>query len=60
MPRLGRNTVQHYAPGGFVLPLALIRLALAEAEHAEVPMSSAHLVRDRLIAEITRGHGDLD
>jgi 3-hydroxyisobutyrate dehydrogenase-like beta-hydroxyacid dehydrogenase len=50
-----------YAPG-FVLPLVLkdVRLALAEAEKAGVPMPSVGVVRDRLITGIARGYGDLD
>jgi 3-hydroxyisobutyrate dehydrogenase-like beta-hydroxyacid dehydrogenase len=53
---------QHYALPGFVLPLALkdVRLALAEAEQAAVPMPSVSVVRDRLIAGIARGYSDLD
>jgi 3-hydroxyisobutyrate dehydrogenase-like beta-hydroxyacid dehydrogenase len=52
---------QSYAPG-LALPLALkdIRLALAEAEDATVPMPSVSVVRDRLITGIARGHADLD
>jgi 3-hydroxyisobutyrate dehydrogenase-like beta-hydroxyacid dehydrogenase len=52
---------QRYAPG-FVMPLALkdVRLALAEAENASVPMPSVSVVRDRLITGIARGYGDLD
>jgi 3-hydroxyisobutyrate dehydrogenase-like beta-hydroxyacid dehydrogenase len=52
---------QAYAPG-FVLPLVLkdVRLALAEAEKAGVPMPSVGVVRDRLITGIARGHGELD
>ena len=52
---------QTYAPG-FVLPLVLkdVRLALAEAEKAGVPMPSVGVVRDRLITGISRGYGDLD
>ena len=52
---------QAYAPG-FVLPLVLkdVRLALAEAERAGVPMPSVGVVRDRLITGIARGHGELD
>jgi 3-hydroxyisobutyrate dehydrogenase-like beta-hydroxyacid dehydrogenase len=52
---------QTYAPG-FVLPLVLkdVRLALAEAENAGVPMPSVGVVRDRLITGIARGYGDLD
>jgi 3-hydroxyisobutyrate dehydrogenase-like beta-hydroxyacid dehydrogenase len=52
---------QSYAPG-FVLRLVLkdVRLALAEAERAGVPMPSVGVVRDRLITGIARGHGNLD
>jgi 3-hydroxyisobutyrate dehydrogenase-like beta-hydroxyacid dehydrogenase len=52
---------QSYA-AGFVLPLVLkdVRLALAEAENAGVPLPSVSVVRDRLITGIARGHGDLD
>jgi 3-hydroxyisobutyrate dehydrogenase-like beta-hydroxyacid dehydrogenase len=53
---------QHYSLPGFVLPLALkdVRLALAEAEQAAVPMPSVSVVRDRLITGIARGYADLD
>jgi 3-hydroxyisobutyrate dehydrogenase-like beta-hydroxyacid dehydrogenase len=52
---------QKHAPG-FALPLALkdVRLALAEAEAAAVPMPSVSVVRDRLISGIARGHAALD
>ena len=52
---------QNYA-AGFVLPLVLkdVRLALAEAEKAGVPMPSVGVVRDRLITGIARGYGALD
>jgi 3-hydroxyisobutyrate dehydrogenase-like beta-hydroxyacid dehydrogenase len=52
---------QRYAPG-FVMPLALkdVRLALAEAESAAVPMPSVSVARDRLITGIARGYADLD
>jgi 3-hydroxyisobutyrate dehydrogenase-like beta-hydroxyacid dehydrogenase len=52
---------QNYTPG-FVLPLVLkdVRLALAEAEQAGVPMPSVSVVRDRLITGIARGYGELD
>src|SRR3979490_1507914 len=52
---------QAYA-AGFVLPLVLkdVRLALAEAEKAGVPMPSVGVVRDRLITGIARGYGELD
>jgi 3-hydroxyisobutyrate dehydrogenase-like beta-hydroxyacid dehydrogenase len=53
---------QHYASGGFIFPLALkdVRLALAEAEAAGVPMPSVSVLRDRLIAGIARGYSELD
>jgi 3-hydroxyisobutyrate dehydrogenase-like beta-hydroxyacid dehydrogenase len=52
---------QSYA-AGFVLPLVLkdVRLALAEAEQAGVPLPSVDVVRDRLITGIARGYGELD
>jgi 3-hydroxyisobutyrate dehydrogenase-like beta-hydroxyacid dehydrogenase len=52
---------ERYAPG-FRLPLALkdVRLALAEADGAGVPMPSVEVVRDRMTTGIARGYGDLD
>jgi len=52
---------QRYA-AGFAMPLALkdVRLVLAEAESAAVPMPSVSVVRDRLITGIARGYADLD
>jgi 3-hydroxyisobutyrate dehydrogenase-like beta-hydroxyacid dehydrogenase len=52
---------ERYAPG-FRLPLALkdVRLALAEADSAGVPMPSVDVVRDRMITAIARGYADLD
>jgi 3-hydroxyisobutyrate dehydrogenase-like beta-hydroxyacid dehydrogenase len=52
---------ESYAPG-LIMPLALkdVRLALAEAEKAGVPMPSVGLVRDRLVTGIARGHAGLD
>jgi 3-hydroxyisobutyrate dehydrogenase-like beta-hydroxyacid dehydrogenase len=51
----------HYTPG-FAFPLALkdVRLALAEAEAASVPMPSVGVVHDRLITGVARGHAGLD
>jgi 3-hydroxyisobutyrate dehydrogenase-like beta-hydroxyacid dehydrogenase len=51
-----------YAPGGFVLPLALkdVRLALAEADAANVPMPSVSVVRDRMITGLAHGYAELD
>jgi 3-hydroxyisobutyrate dehydrogenase-like beta-hydroxyacid dehydrogenase len=53
---------QRYAASGFVIPLALkdVRLALAEAEAANVAMPTVSVVRDRLIAGIARGYSKLD
>jgi 3-hydroxyisobutyrate dehydrogenase-like beta-hydroxyacid dehydrogenase len=53
---------QHYASGGFVFPLALkdVRLALAEAEAAGVPMPSVSVVKDSFITRIARGYSELD
>jgi 3-hydroxyisobutyrate dehydrogenase-like beta-hydroxyacid dehydrogenase len=52
---------ERYAPG-FRLPLALkdVRLALAEADGAGVPMPSVDVVHDRMIAGMGRGYADLD
>lgn len=52
---------ESYAPG-FLMPLAFkdVRLALAEAEKAGVPMPSVSVVRDRMIAGIARGYAGLD
>ncbi len=51
-----------YSPPGLAVPLAIkdLRLALAEAEHAAVPMPAASLVHDRLVAMIARGWAGLD
>jgi 3-hydroxyisobutyrate dehydrogenase-like beta-hydroxyacid dehydrogenase len=56
-----RIVAQDYA-AGFALPLALkdVRLALAEAESAAVPMPSVSVVRDRMITGIARGYAELD
>ena len=53
---------QQYANGGFVFPLALkdVRLALAEAERAGVPMPSLSVVHDRLVTGIARGYAQRD
>jgi 3-hydroxyisobutyrate dehydrogenase-like beta-hydroxyacid dehydrogenase len=56
-----RIAAQDYA-AGFALPLALkdVRLALAEAESASVPMPSVSVVRDRMMTAIARGYAELD
>jgi 3-hydroxyisobutyrate dehydrogenase-like beta-hydroxyacid dehydrogenase len=53
---------QRFVPSGFVLPLALkdVRLALAEAEAANVPMPSVSVVRDRMITGLAHGYAGLD
>jgi 3-hydroxyisobutyrate dehydrogenase-like beta-hydroxyacid dehydrogenase len=47
---------------GMAVPLATkdLRLALAEAEHAAVPMPAASLVHDRLVEMTARGWAGLD
>jgi 3-hydroxyisobutyrate dehydrogenase-like beta-hydroxyacid dehydrogenase len=51
-----------YSPPGLAVPLATkdLRLALAEAERAAVPMPAASLVHDRLVGMAARGWADLD
>jgi 3-hydroxyisobutyrate dehydrogenase-like beta-hydroxyacid dehydrogenase len=58
----GDRIVHREYAAGFALPFALkdVRLALAEAEEAGMPMPSVDVVRDRMIVGIARGHGDLD
>ena len=56
-----RIAAQDYA-AGFALPLALkdVRLALAEADSAGVPMPSVGVVHDRMMSAIARGYAELD
>ena len=51
-----------FAPAGFAAPLGQkdIRLALAAAEDLAVPMPLASLLRDRFLALIAQGGGELD
>ena len=51
-----------YDPPGMKMRLGLkdVRLVLAAAEAAEVPMPLASLLRDSLLSGVARGHGDLD
>jgi len=58
----GKIVESYYSPPGMTTPLALkdLRLALAEAEHMAVPMPTASLVHDRLVATIARGWTELD
>lgn len=58
----GKIVEEHYSPAGMATPLAVkdLRLALAEAEAAGVPMPTASLVHDRLVAMMARGWSALD
>jgi 3-hydroxyisobutyrate dehydrogenase-like beta-hydroxyacid dehydrogenase len=58
----GKIVEGRYSPPGMAVPLATkdLRLALAEAEHAAVPMPAASLVHDRLVAMAARGWNELD
>jgi 3-hydroxyisobutyrate dehydrogenase-like beta-hydroxyacid dehydrogenase len=58
----GKILHEHYRPAGMAVPLAVkdLRLALAAAEHGQVPMPSASLVHDRLVGVMARGWSDLD
>jgi 3-hydroxyisobutyrate dehydrogenase-like beta-hydroxyacid dehydrogenase len=58
----GQRIVAQDYVAGFTLPLAFkdVRLALAEAESADVPMPSASVVRDRMMTGIARGYAELD
>lgn len=53
---------QKFEPAGFKLPLGLKdnRLLLAAAEENAVPMPLASLVRDRFLAALGQGMGELD
>ncbi len=53
---------QQFEPAGFALQLGLKdqRLVLAAAEQLSSPMPLASLLRDRMLAAIARGQGDLD
>jgi 3-hydroxyisobutyrate dehydrogenase-like beta-hydroxyacid dehydrogenase len=53
---------QKFEPAGFKLPLGLKdnRLLLAAAEENAVPMPMASLVRDRFLAALGQGMGELD
>jgi len=58
----GAKMVHHNFTPGFSFPLALkdVRLALAEADAASVPMPSLDVVHNRLVAGVARGQGGLD
>ncbi len=51
-----------FQPAGFKLALGLkdVRLALAAADAAEVPMPAASLLHDRFLAGVATGRGDHD
>jgi len=51
-----------YQPAGFRLALGLkdVRLALAAADGAQVPMPAASLLHDRFLAGVATGRGDHD
>ena len=53
---------ERFSPPGFAMPLGLkdVRLVLAAADAAGVPMPLAGLVHDRLLAGLARGRGELD
>jgi 3-hydroxyisobutyrate dehydrogenase-like beta-hydroxyacid dehydrogenase len=53
---------QKFEPAGFKLPLGLKdnRLLLAAAEENAVPMPMASLIRDRFLAALGQGMGELD
>jgi 3-hydroxyisobutyrate dehydrogenase-like beta-hydroxyacid dehydrogenase len=58
----GKIVDGRYSPPGMAVPLAIkdLRLALAEAERAAVPMPAASLVHDRLVGMTARGWEGLD
>ena len=58
----GGKIVEGRFGAGFAVPLATkdLRLALAEAEHAAVPMPTVSLVHDQLVELVARGWGELD
>lgn len=53
---------EQYEPAGFKLALGLkdVELALQTARESQMPMPLASLVRDRLIAAVAKGRGDID
>jgi len=55
-------TGEKFSPAGFALRLGLkdLRLVLAAAEEAAVPMPVASVIRDRFVSGVARGWGDLD
>jgi 3-hydroxyisobutyrate dehydrogenase-like beta-hydroxyacid dehydrogenase len=53
---------ERFSPPGFALRLGLkdIRLVLAAAEEAAVPMPVASVIRDHFVSGVARGWGELD
>jgi 3-hydroxyisobutyrate dehydrogenase-like beta-hydroxyacid dehydrogenase len=53
---------ERFVPAGFTVRLALkdANLAIAAAQECTAPMPMASLVRDRLIAALANGQGDMD
>ncbi len=53
---------QRFEPAAFKLKLGLkdVKLALTTAEHVDVPLPIASLLRDRCLSAIARGNGDKD
>jgi 3-hydroxyisobutyrate dehydrogenase-like beta-hydroxyacid dehydrogenase len=58
----GKIVEERYSPAGMAVPLAVkdLRLALAAAEAAAVPMPAASLVHDHLVELVARGWAELD
>ena len=57
-----RIAQDNYEPVGFKMALGLkdVRLVLAAADAAAVPMPAASLLRDRLLSSVAQGRGDAD
>lgn len=57
-----RIAQDNYEPVGFKVALGLkdVRLVLAAADTATVPMPTASLLRDRLLSSVAQGFGDAD
>jgi 3-hydroxyisobutyrate dehydrogenase-like beta-hydroxyacid dehydrogenase len=53
---------EKFSPPGFALRLGLkdLRLVLAAAEEAAVPMPVASVIRDHFVSAVARGWGDMD
>lgn len=53
---------EEFSPAGFRMPLGLkdIRLAQQAAEHVNVPMPFASIIRDRFVSAIANGKSELD